>query len=154
MASLPYPQPISAASRNRMRANRRVDSKPEVQLRSILHRLGLRFRKDFPIRLNGRRVVYPDVVFTKRKVAVFLDGCFWHSCPAHGTVPKSNQDYWIPKLRQNADRDVDVSQRLRTAGWSVVRIWEHEPLEEAAAMVLRYIGAEKSENNWEVCASR
>ena len=136
MRDLPYPHPTSVASRNRMRANRRADTKPEVQLRSILHRQGLRFRKDFPIRLSRRRIVYPDIVFTKRRIAVFVDGCFWHSCPEHGTIPKSNQDYWIPKLRQNAERDKDVSQRLRSTGWTVVRVWEHEPPEDAAAAIL------------------
>lgn len=136
LCSLPYPQPTSTAARNRMRANRRANTKPEVRLRSTLHKKGLRFRKDFPIRLDRRRIVYPDVVFTKKMIAVFVDGCFWHSCPEHGSVPKSNQDYWIPKLRQNAERDRAVSQELLDVGWTVVRIWEHEPPEEAADSIL------------------
>ncbi|MXY22110.1 MAG: very short patch repair endonuclease [Dehalococcoidia bacterium] len=122
-----------------MRSNRRVDTKPEVKLRSLLHRRGLRFRKDYLIRLPNRRRVYVDVAFTKKKVAVFVDGCFWHSCPQHGTMPKSNQDYWIPKLRQNVERDRDVNWRLREVGWSVIRIWEHESLEEATATILTHL---------------
>lgn len=140
MRSLPYPQPTSTASRNRMRANRRANTRPEIQLRSVLHKRGFRFRKDFPIRLEGRRTVYPDIVFTKKMVAVFVDGCFWHSCPEHGTIPKSNQDYWTPKLQQNVERDRDVSRRLRDAGWAVIRIWEHEETEEAATTILSIVG--------------
>ena len=96
-----------------------------------MHRKSYRFRKDFPIRLNGRRTVYPGIVFTKKMVAVFVDGCFRHSCLEHGTVPKSNRDYWIPKLRRNVERKPDVGRRLRNVGWSVVRIWEHEGADEA-----------------------
>ena len=136
---LPYPNPTDMAARTRMRSNRRVDTKPEVKLRSLLHRRGLRFRKDYLIRLPNRRRVYVDVAFTKKKVAVFVDGCFWHSCPQHGTMPKSNQDYWIPKLRQNVERDRDVNWRLREVGWSVIRIWEHESLEEATATILTHL---------------
>ena len=139
MSLLPYPQPVSTASRNRMRANRRANTRPEIRIRSVLHRKGFRFRKDFPIRLSGRRIVYPDIAFTKKLVAVFVDGCFWHSCPEHGTTPKSNQDYWIPKLQQNIERDHDVSRQLRIAGWSVVRIWEHENPEEAVATILLHL---------------
>ncbi|MCY4651816.1 MAG: very short patch repair endonuclease [Dehalococcoidia bacterium] len=122
-----------------MKANRRSDTGPEVSLRSLLHQRGLRFRKDYLIKFpNGRRV-HADIAFTKKKVAVFVDGCFWHSCPEHGTTPKSNQDYWIPKLQQNAERDRDVSRRLRNAGWSVIRIWEHENQEEAATTILSHM---------------
>ena len=144
LCSLPYPQPTSIASRNRMRANRRANTEPEVQLRSALHAKGLRFRKDFPIRLEKRRIVYPDIVFTKKMIAVFVDGCFWHSCPEHGTTPKSNQDYWIPKLRQNAERDRNVSKRLLDAGWSVIRIWAHQPPEEAATVILLHLREKQS----------
>ena len=139
ISPLPYPQPVNTAARNRMRANRRANTRPEIRLRSVLHRRGFRFRKDFPIHLNGRRIVYPDIAFTKKLVAVFVDGCFWHSCPEHGTTPKSNQDYWIPKLRQNAERDRDVSRQLQIAGWSVVRVWEHESPEQAVETILLHL---------------
>ena len=100
---LPYPTPTTPAATNRMRANRRSDTQPEVLLRSLLHRSGLRFRKDHPVRLSTGRVVRPDIAFLGKRLAVFVDGCFWHSCPLHGTVPKSNRDYWVPKLKQNVD---------------------------------------------------
>lgn len=110
-----------------MRANRRTDTKPERLLRSALHARGLRFRKDFRIDVPGCRV-RPDIVFTRRRVAVFIDGCFWHSCPAHGRAPTSNEWYWSPKLARNRERDREVVARLEDAGWVVRRYWEHEDL--------------------------
>jgi DNA mismatch endonuclease (patch repair protein) len=117
-----------------MRANRRVDTGPERALRSELHRMGLRFRKDLPVRLAVRRV-RPDVVFTKAKVAIFVDGCFWHRCPDHGQLPKSNRDYWEPKLSRNVERDREVDRALASAGWKVFRFFEHVAPEIAAAQI-------------------
>ncbi|PRY29032.1 T/G mismatch-specific endonuclease [Pseudosporangium ferrugineum] len=117
-----------------MQANRRADTKPEVALRSALHRLGYRYRKDLLIRLTDVRV-RPDIVFTARKVAVFVDGCFWHVCPQHGRQPTTNEWYWAPKLRRNMERDRLANAALTAAGWQVVRIWEHEPLEVALTRV-------------------
>ena len=131
-----YPKPTNSAATNRMRSNRRVDTKPEVELRSMLHRRGLRFRKDYLIRLPHGRRVHADVAFTKKKIAVFVDGCFWHSCPQHGTTPKTNQDYWIPKLRQNVERDRLNNSNLRASGWVVIRLWEHTGPIEALGAVL------------------
>ena len=136
MTTLPYAEPTSPTATKKMRSNRRVDTKPEIELRSALHRRGLRFRKDYPIRLPSGRTVHPDIVFTRKKVAVFVDGCFWHSCPRHGTTPKSNQDYWIPKLRQNVERDRATDSGLRAGGWRVVRIWEHVNVDEAASIII------------------
>lgn len=136
MAALPRPTPTSATATKKMRSNRRVDTKPEIRLRSALHRAGLRFRKDCLIRLPNGRKVHPDVVFTRRRVAVFVDGCFWHSCPQHGTTPKSNTDYWIPKLRENIERDRATDSSLQVSGWQVVRVWTHVHEEEAVAMVM------------------
>lgn len=130
----PYPQPTSAAATKIGRGNRRADTKPEVRLRSVLHRRGLRFRKDHLLRLDGL-TVRPDVVFTRARVAVFVDGCFWHGCPEHQRVPKSNGDYWVPKLRSNVDRDRRVDAALVEDGWRVERFWEHEDLEQAARRV-------------------
>ena len=118
-----------------MRSNRRVDTKPEIEVRSLLHRNGFRFRKDYPIRLTSGTIVHPDIVFTKKRVAVFIDGCYWHSCPIHGTTPKSNRNYWIPKLRQNVERDKKTGIDLRANGWKVLRIWEHVEPEDAASMI-------------------
>ncbi|MFD4785168.1 very short patch repair endonuclease [Rhodococcus qingshengii] len=120
-------------SRN-MRAIRRTDTKPEVALRLALHGLGLRYRKDFPIRVGGR-LVRPDIVFTRRRVAIFVDGCFWHCCPEHGRQPGVNQDYWTPKLRRNAERDQVQTELLEQDGWMVIRIWEHVPVSEAASKI-------------------
>lgn len=117
-----------------MRANPRRDTKPEIALRSELHRRGLRFRKDLPLRV-GSRVVRPDVVFTRPGVAVFLDGCFWHACPVHGNQPRANSDYWRRKLERNVARDRAVDEALSAAGWLVARAWEHEPVIEVAERV-------------------
>jgi DNA mismatch endonuclease (patch repair protein) len=119
-----------------MRANRRTNTKPELALRRALHRLGYRYRKDHRLDLAGGARVRPDIAFTARKVAVFVDGCFWHSCPEHGSRPAVNVWYWDPKLRRNAERDLAANAALAAAGWAVVRIWEHEPVEAAVASVI------------------
>jgi DNA mismatch endonuclease (patch repair protein) len=108
-----------------MMANRRVDTAPERALRSCLHATGLRFRKDFRICLDDI-AVRADVVFPTAKVALFMDGCFWHMCPEHATMPKRNSEFWSIKLRRNVDRDRRVDQALAQAGWTVIRCWEHE----------------------------
>ena len=109
-----------------MRGNRRKDTKPEVEIRSLLHAAGHRFRKDYPIQA-GEITVRPDIVFTRQQLAVFIDGCFWHRCPEHGNQPRVNRPYWDEKLRRNVARDKRVNAALDLAGWRVVRIWEHEP---------------------------
>ncbi|MFC7278242.1 very short patch repair endonuclease [Paractinoplanes rhizophilus] len=129
-----YPAPLNEGRSRNMQANRRANTKPEVRLRSALHVLGFRFRKDFVVKLAGARV-RPDIVFTRRKVAVFVDGCFWHVCPLHGRQPTTNEWYWAPKLRRNMERDRRADELLTEAGWSVVRIWEHESLESAVDLV-------------------
>jgi DNA mismatch endonuclease, patch repair protein len=113
---------------------------PERRLRSELHRQGLRFRVDHPINASGLRV-RPDVVFTARRVAVFVDGCFWHGCPQHGSFPKANADYWVPKLLRNAERDREIDARLHRAGWQVVRVWEHEDPTAAVERILDVIAS-------------
>lgn len=128
-----------------MRANRRTDTLPEIRLRSLLHRRGLRFRKDYRIEVPGRRVK-ADVVFTRQRVAVFLDGCFWHGCPDHGRLPSVNHWYWEPKLRRNKERDADVDAKLSAAGWTVLRYWEHEDLVGLAADIKRTVSTEGSES--------
>jgi DNA mismatch endonuclease (patch repair protein) len=135
---IPYPLPSSPAVSAAMRGNRRRDTKPELRIRSILHAQGLRYRVDFPITLGDVRV-RPDIVFTKQRVAVFVDGCFFHACPEHGTQPKRNVDYWQAKLQRNIERDRRVSATLRAADWTVVRIWEHEPWMEAVALVVQAV---------------
>jgi DNA mismatch endonuclease (patch repair protein) len=141
---VPYPEPRDAVATKVGKGNRRTDTRPEVALRSALHRRGMRFRKDHPIRIEGRRPVRPDVVFIRACVAVFVDGCFWHGCPEHQVVPKANPDYWIPKLRRNVERDREVDAALRDAGWTVLRYWEHHDPAEVAARVEQVIRARQS----------
>jgi DNA mismatch endonuclease (patch repair protein) len=131
-----YPLPLNPGRSANMKANRRTDTKPEMALRRALHARGYRYRKDYRLDLTGGRRVRPDIAFTARKVAVFVDGCFWHACPQHGTKPKNNEWYWSPKLQRNVDRDRANDEALAADGWRVVRLWEHVPLEEAVAAVI------------------
>jgi len=119
-----------------MVGNRRRDSGPELLIRSALHRAGHRFRVDLPIRVPGRRPVRPDVVFTRAKVAVFVDGCFWHGCSEHGRSPRTNSTYWTAKIELNQNRDQIQTEVLARLGWVVVRIWEHEDPDAAAADII------------------
>ena len=115
----------------------RRDTKPERALRRAVWRLGLRYRVDrAPI--PGRRRA--DLVFTGAKVAVFVDGCFWHRCPQHASIPKSNRDWWIAKLDANVARDRDTDARLADRGWKVVRVWEHEDVGSAARRIAETVG--------------
>jgi DNA mismatch endonuclease, patch repair protein len=136
-----YPHPSSAGRSANMRANRRTDTKPELALRRALHSRGYRYRKDYRLDLDGGKRVRPDIAFTARRVAVFVDGCFWHCCPDHGSKPAVNVGYWNPKLRRNVERDRAADTALQAAGWAVVRVWEHEPIETAVAAVLAALGS-------------
>jgi DNA mismatch endonuclease, patch repair protein len=128
-----YVRPADTRSAN-MAAVRRTDTTPELALRKALHAAGYRFRKDFPIRAGGR-LIRPDIAFTKRRVAVFIDGCFWHACPTHGQIPASNRDFWTGKLAANVARDRQQTLLLSNAGWCVVRLWEHETVEGGVAAI-------------------
>jgi DNA mismatch endonuclease (patch repair protein) len=108
----------------------RRDTAPEVKLRSELHHRGLRFRVSVSP-LAGLRST-ADIVFPRARVVVYVDGCFWHSCPEHGTMPASNRDWWQEKLARNQARDRATDEALMSAGWNVVRVWEHESAAEAA----------------------
>jgi DNA mismatch endonuclease (patch repair protein) len=138
-----YPRPADASVTKRMRANRRRDTRAEVAVRSALHRAGLRFFVDRPVRLRDR-VVRPDVVFPRVQVAVFVDGCYWHACPDHGTQPTRNADYWGPKLRRNVARDRAVDGELAKAGWLALRFWEHEQADCVAQHVLAVVAARRA----------
>ncbi|WP_449407124.1 very short patch repair endonuclease [Microbacterium maritypicum] len=123
----------SAGVARSMRSNRSRDTGPELAVRRELHRRGLRYRVDMrPIPGVRSRA---DIVFTRRRVAVYIDGCFWHQCPVHGTLPATNQDYWLPKLARNRERDIAVNTALRAAGWTVLRFWEHQAPHEVADVV-------------------
>src|SRR5690606_28603138 len=135
-----HPHPVSEGRSRNMQAIKRTDTKPEIRLRKGLHALGFRFRKDHRLDLPGGRV-RPDVVFTRRKVAVFVDSCFWHVCPEHGREPTSNDWYWTPKLRRNVERDRAADAALQAAGWRVVRLWEHEELASAVYAVVKAVSS-------------
>lgn len=119
-----------------MRGNRRRDTKPELAVRRLLYASGLRYRVDFAPLGDRYRA---DVVFTRARVAVYIDGCFWHGCPLHATYPKRNSEYWLPKLRRNVERDRETTMRLQDAGWKVLRFWEHELPQEVAKKVLQEV---------------
>lgn len=118
-----------------MAAVRWRDTKPELSLRQALHSRGLRYRVNMRLDLPGIRV-RPDIVFTRRKLAVFVDGCFWHGCPLHATQPKDNARFWAAKLSRNVARDREQNSALLAAGWTVLRFWEHESPQTAADRVM------------------
>jgi DNA mismatch endonuclease (patch repair protein) len=128
-------RPVTDAKTSaRLSKQRRRDTKPEVALRRELHRRGLRYFVDrAPVKGMRRRA---DLVFPRRKVAVYVDGCFWHSCLIHATKPRNNAQWWADKLAANVARDRDTDTRLIEEGWRVVRIWEHEDPVVAAQRVV------------------
>ena len=135
--SLTPPPPSSEAALKRMLAAKPRDTAPEKAIRSAIHHRGLRFRIDVrPIKELNRRA---DIVFRSAKVAVFVDGCFWHGCPIHGTQAKANAEFWHLKIKQNQKRDADTTQRLEQAGWKVIRVWEHDDPVEAAEKIYNAI---------------
>ncbi|WP_281374178.1 very short patch repair endonuclease [Micromonospora jinlongensis] len=114
----------SDATRASMKANKSRDTKPELKLRSAVHGLGLRFRVNYRPLPSLRRTA--DLVFTRARVAVFLDGCYWHGCPEHFTLSRTNSFFWASKIAANKARDENTTTALRSAGWRVIRVWEHE----------------------------
>lgn len=139
MSAEPESWASSAATRRSMLGNRARDTKPELALRRALHALGYRYRVDArPLPELNRRA---DLVFTKRHVAVFVHGCYWHGCPDHYTVPKNNAGFWAEKVRRNRERDQETESRLTAAGWNVVIVWEHETVSEAVKRVERALAS-------------
>lgn len=136
------PAPSSEAALKRMQAAKPRDTAPEKALRSSLHNRGLRFRVDQKIIKDLNRKA--DIVFRSAKVAVFVDGCFWHGCPIHGTSAKANAKFWKNKIERNQARDLDTNSRLKKAGWRIVRVWEHEDPEKTSQKILRLIVKRKA----------
>lgn len=132
-------QPSSQQASRRMAKVRQKDTGTEMALRKELHRRGLRYRVDYTVLKQPRRVA--DVVFPGLKIAIFVDGCFWHGCPVHATWPKQNAEFWRQKIETNRLRDVDTNSRLLDTGWTVLRFWEHEPPIEAADAVEQAVAA-------------
>lgn len=116
-----------------MRAQRERDTEIELQIRKRLHALGLRYRLHQRLLADSRREA--DIVFRRARVVVFVDGCFWHGCPEHATWPKHNASFWQKKINENMTRDRDTDARLAAEGWTVLRIWEHEPPEDASRRI-------------------
>lgn len=123
----------SAANRKSMQGNRSRDTTPELAVRRLLHASGLRYRVDRRP-LNGLRR-RADIIFGPAKVAVFIDGCYWHGCPQHYVPPRTNSGYWSPKISGNIARDRDTDARLTATGWLVLRFWEHQPAEDCASQI-------------------
>lgn len=119
--------PLNEHVRNEMRRMPRGDTKPELALRRELHRRGMRYRVGYR-RLPGT----PDIAFTRAKIAVFVDGCFWHACPIHGTLPKNNREWWRAKLARNTERDRKKDEELIELGWLPLHYWEHDDIDDIA----------------------
>ena len=138
---LPPPPGPSDRSAN-LKAIKRRDTKPEKRVRSALHRDGLRFRVDYPLRVAGYdRLIRPDIVFSRARLAVFIDGCWWHGCPEHGVRETlRNEHYWRPKIELNQARDFRQTMALKAAGWYVVRFWEHEDTAAVVSAVKSLLG--------------
>jgi len=137
VSRLGVPAASSDGALRRMKAARRRDTGPEIAIRRLLHAEGLRYRIDRSPVPGGRGRA--DIVFIRARVAVFIDGCFWHSCPLHGTRPKSNARWWATKLGENRRRDAQSSRELMGGGWKVIRVWEHEIPSTAAARIARAV---------------
>jgi DNA mismatch endonuclease (patch repair protein) len=136
----------TAGTSARMSRQARRDTKPEIELRRRLHRLGYRYRVNCPLPGMPRRRA--DITFSARRVVVFVDGCFWHGCSEHGTSPRNNGVWWAEKLQKNVDRDRETDAYLRESGWTVVRIWEHE---DPDAALIRVVGALTTERESSDC---
>ncbi|MEU0130535.1 very short patch repair endonuclease [Streptomyces sp. NPDC006289] len=135
-------EPSSPDVSARMSRQARRDTAPEVAVRKLLHASGYRYRLNERVPHMSRRTI--DIAFTKAKVAVFLDGCFWHGCPAHATQPRSNAEWWRQKLDRNMARDVETTAHLVAEGWTVLRFWEHELPAQVAEQVANAVDSEKS----------
>ena len=138
------PKPSSSAAHNRMKAVRREGSAAEIALRKALDAHLMQYAlNEQPIPDLNR---WADIVFREEKVAVFVDGCFWHGCPLHGTQAKSNAAFWSAKIERNKERDSDTNQRLEEAGWMTIRIWEHDDPEAAAIRIASALRDRHNEN--------
>lgn len=142
MAARTRVAPSSPEASRRMRRVRQKNTSAESALRRELHALGLRYRLQVPVLTKPRRVV--DITFVGPRVAVFVDGCFWHGCPKHATWPKQNAEFWRAKIVANQERDRDTDERLRADGWKVVRVWAHEPPHVAASRIAKTVHARKA----------
>jgi DNA mismatch endonuclease (patch repair protein) len=137
-------EPSSPGVSARMSRQASRDTKPEVAVRQLLHAAGYRFRVNARVPDMPRRTI--DIAFTRVKVAVMIDGCFWHGCPVHATQPKSNAQWWREKLDRNMARDRETTEHLAAAGWAVLRFWEHEAPNGAAELVAAAVEQRRAQN--------
>lgn len=126
-----------------MQRQARQHTQPELRLRKLLHAHGLRYRVGLPVPGFPRRTI--DIAFTAVKVAVFVDGCFWHGCPEHGGAPSANAEAWSAKFVTNQQRDVATTEHLTRLGWEVIRIWEHESPESALSLIAAVISRRRAQ---------
>ncbi|GAB7190839.1 very short patch repair endonuclease [Kineococcus sp. NUM-3379] len=133
----PHPGASTAAVSQRMSRLRKRDNAPEMAIRRRLHARGLRYRVAWPVPGQRRRTI--DIAFTRARLAVYVDGCFWHGCPEHMHLPKANREWWTRKIAWNQARDADVTRQLEVLGWTVLRVWEHEDPEEVVERVVRWL---------------
>lgn len=143
-----HPGSTGEAVSRRMSTLKRKDNDAELAVRRLLHAAGFRYRVHYPVPGLRRRTI--DIAFTGAKVAVFIDGCFWHGCPEHGTKPASNSDWWAAKLAANLGRDNDTRVHLENLDWLVLRIWEHEKPGAACAVVRDALSSRRSAVSEEV----
>lgn len=134
---MPSIQPSSPEVSRRLARVRQKNTGAEMALRRALYALGFRYRVDFPVLTKPRRVA--DIAFPALKIAIFVDGCFWHGCPEHATWPKRNAEFWRQKIEANRQRDADTNERLHSLGWTVLRFWSHESPAEAAKTVAHMV---------------
>lgn len=135
-------KPSSPETSRRMAKVRQKGTDAEIALRRELYRIGLRYRVDYAVLKKPRRVA--DVAFPGLRIAIFVDGCFWHGCPEHASWPKQNAEFWREKIEANRHRDTDTNERLRSMGWMVLRFWEHESPVEAAEVVAKTVAVARS----------
>ncbi|MFC8535417.1 very short patch repair endonuclease [Streptomyces sp. NPDC057249] len=135
-------KPSSPAVSARMSRQASRDTAPEVAVRKLLHASGYRYRLNERVPHMSRRTI--DIAFTRARVAVFLDGCFWHGCPVHATQPKSNAEWWRQKLDRNMARDAETTAHLVAEGWTVLRFWEHQAPAQVAEKVAEAVDRERS----------
>jgi DNA mismatch endonuclease (patch repair protein) len=128
------PPAITKVVSDAMRSMPEHSTGPEMAVRRLLFAKGLRYRVHYPVPGASRRTI--DVAFPGKKVAVFIDGCFWHGCTEHRNIPAHNRDWWKNKIEQNRTRDLDTVDKLRNAGWLALRFWEHDPAEQIASEIL------------------
>ena len=134
------PTAISAKVSGAMRSMPEHSTGPEMAVRRLLFSMGLRYRIQYPVPGVPRRSI--DIAFPGKKIAVFIDGCFWHGCKEHRNIPAHNRDWWKDKIDQNRSRDRDTDEKLREAGWTVFRFWEHDVVEMIVERVMGAITVE------------